>query len=152
MWGRRVYADVEAREILNDVSDHIARDPPDHVDGPGDPTLTGVLREHMREGTDVDPSLLTLADLKGHGLSFEETVYWYWYRHAGWDLAKIDRAARGHGIDGDGPPPSRNAIRNVTRRLKNAASKLPGKSPDDVPDIADVIDRAGADPEPAPQD
>jgi len=151
LWGRRTYADVEAREILNDESERIARQPPDHVDDPGDPTLTNVLREQIREGTDVDPSLLTLSDLKKHGLSFGETVCWYWYRHAGWGLAKIDRAARGHGIDGDGSPPSRNAIRNMTRQLKSAASKLPGESPDDVPDVADVIDSVGVDPEPAAQ-
>lgn len=150
-WGRRSYADVEARELLNDVSGRIVRHPPDHVDDPGDPTLTDVLREQIREGTDVDPSLLTLSDLKKHGLSFGEAVCWYWYRHAGWDMAKIDRAARGHGIDGDGSPPSRNAIRNMTRQLKSAASKLPGESPDDVPDVADVIDSVGVDPEPAAQ-
>jgi hypothetical protein len=136
-WGRRPYADAQARSILNDESERIARDPPDHVDNPSNPTLSDVLRERFRDGTDVDPGLLTLADLKGHGLTFEEIVCWYFYRFAGYDIAEIHRAVRGTGLGSD-PSHRRNSIRNIQRILKSAATKLPSEDSDGVPDMVDV--------------
>ena len=135
-WGRRPYADVEAREILNDESERIARKQPDHVDDPGDLTLADVLRERYRRTTD-DAPVGTLAEIKSHGLTFEETVCWYFYRFEGYDLGEIHRAVRGTDPGGD-PSHRRNSIRNIQRILKSAATKLPDEDPDNVPDMVDV--------------
>lgn len=134
-WGRRPYADKEARELLNDVSRRIARDPPDHVDDPGDLALSDVLKATYDPDTKAD----TLADLMGHGLNFEEAVCWYWFRYAQFSLMNIHFAIQGIQKGGD-PSHRRNSIRNIQRILESAAFKLPNASVSDVPDLDDVID------------
>lgn len=136
-WGRRPYADVEAREILNDASRRIARNQPDHVDDPGDPTLSEVLQHTYRQDTDLDTDAWTLTELKAHDLSFGEAVCWWFFRYAGYDLGEIHHAVSGRNFSDD-PGHRRNSLRNIQRMLKSAATKLPGESPDDVPDAVGV--------------
>jgi hypothetical protein len=145
-WGRRPYADTEARELLNNLSDRIARHPPDHVDDPGDLTLSDVLRERYRQDTGDDAHAVTLAGMMKHGLSFEEVVCWYFYRFADYDLTEIHTALQG-APPGDHPAHRRNSLRNIQRILKSAATQLPREHPADVPNVID----AEADLEPAAQ-
>jgi hypothetical protein len=136
-WGRRPYADVEAREILNDVSDRIARKQPEHVDDPADLSLADVLRQMCRENSDLDTEDWTLAELMTRGLTSGEVVCWWFYRHAGYDLAEIHHAIQG-GDFSDDAGHRRNSLRNIQRMLKSAASKLPDEDPGDVPDVIDA--------------
>ena len=135
-WGRRPYADVAARNILNDESERIARNQPDHVDDPSDLTLADILRERYRRRSDSG-QVRTLTEIKSHGLTFEETVCWYFYRFAGYDLEEIHRTVRGTNPGGD-PSHHRNSLRNIQRILKSAATQLPDEEPAEVPDMIDV--------------
>lgn len=138
VWGRRPYADKEAREMLNDVSRSIAKDRPDHVDDPEDPTLSEVLRAHY--GTEEKATTLTA--LLGQGLTFQEAVFWYFYRHAGFRFTDIHYAVSGYRRGGD-PAHERNSLRNIQRVLESAAFKVDSAEPDDVPDLADVLEADG---------
>lgn len=135
-WGRRPYADKEAREYMNDISQRIARTDPDHVDEPADPSLSDVLEESF----DADTKAGTLTDLMGHGLDFQEAVCWYWFRYAQFDITEIHYAIQGINTGGD-PSHRRNSVRNIQRILESAAFKLPDADPDDVPDLTDVDDQ-----------
>lgn len=139
-WGRRPYADKEARELLNDVSQGIARDPPDHVDDPGDLSLSDALKANY----DTDTKAQTLAGLLEQGLTFEEAVCWYWFRHAQFSLTDIHYAILSSKTDtnaeGGDPSQRRNSVRNIQRILESAAFKLPDADQDDVPDLADVLE------------
>lgn len=139
-WGRRPYADKEARELLNDVSRRIVRDDPDHVDEVDDPSLSDVLKANYDPQTKAD----TLADLLEHGLTFQEAVCWYWFRYAQFDLMNIHFAIQGIQKGGD-PDHRRNSIRNIQRVLESAAFKLPDASPGDVPDLDDVLSNGNGD-------
>jgi len=145
-WGHRPYADVAARNILNDESERIARKQPDHVDDPGDLTLSDVLQERYRQDTDDDAQAVTLAGMMKHGLSFEEVVCWYWFRFAAYDLTEIHTAIR-DAHPSDDPAHRRNSLRNIQRILKSAAMQLPGENPADVPDVIN----GESDAEPAAQ-
>jgi len=135
IWGRRAYIDKEAREILNDISRQIVCEPPDHVDDPDDPTLSEVLKAEY----DTSSKAETLSGLMKHGLSFEETVCWYWYRYAHYSLMNIHFAIQGIRKGGD-PDHRRNSVRNIQRILESAAFKLPDADPSEVPDLNDVLD------------
>jgi hypothetical protein len=145
-WGRRPYADVAARNVLNDESERIARKQPDHVDDPDDLTLSDVLLERYRQDTGDHAQAVTLAGMMKHGLSFEEVVCWYFYRFADYDLTEIHTALQG-APPGDDPAHRRNSLRNIQRILKSAATQLPREDPADVPNVID----AKADLEPAAQ-
>lgn len=136
-WGRRPYADVESRSILNDLSERIARKQPDHIDDPGDVSLSDVLREKYRQDTGDDAHAVTLAEMMRYGLDFEEAVCWFFYRFAGYDLGEIHAVIQG-APPNDGGAHRRNSLRNIHRILENAAVALPTASRDDVPDLADV--------------
>jgi len=118
-WGRRPYGSKEAREILNDVSAAIARDRPDHVDDPTDPTLAEVLRSHY----DAETKAATLTALLRDGLSFQEAVCAYFYWFSGFDLVEIHFAQEGISRGGD-PTQLRNSLRNIKRVLTSAAEQL----------------------------
>lgn len=146
LWGKRPFADVAARDYLNDISERIARKQPDHIADPGDLSLSDVLREKYRQDTGDDAQAVTLSEMMKHGLSFEEVVCWYFYRFAGFDAAEIHSAVHGQELSDD-PAHRRNSLRNIQRILNSAASKLPGEDPADVPDVTD----ADAKPKPAAQ-
>jgi len=133
-WGRRPYADKESREILNDISRQIRAEEPEHVDDPSDPTLSEVLKTVY----DPDTKATTLSDLMSHGLSFEEAVCWYWFRHCQFDLMNIHYAIRGIKKGGD-PAHRRNSVRNIQRVLESAAFKVPGEDPADIPNLDEVL-------------
>lgn len=138
-WGRRAYVDKEARELLNDISRRIARDPPDHVDDVDDLSLSDVLKSKYV----VDTKATTLAGLLEQGLSFEESVCWYWFRHAQFSMTDIHYAIQSStdgGLTGGDPSHRRNSVRNIQRILESAAFKLPDVDADDVPNLADVLD------------
>lgn len=140
-WGRRPYADKEAREQLNDISRCIARKRPDDVRDPDDPSLSDVIRhaDELQGSGGRDPKARTLAGLMEHGLTFQEAVCWYWFRHSQMDLTEIHFAIKGINHGGD-PAHRRNSVRNIQRVLESAAFKLPDEDPDDVPtlDVADI--------------
>jgi hypothetical protein len=143
VWGRRPYAGKSARELLNDISQHINRTRPDDVDDPDDPSLSDLLRYagpalDRRVGVDQqdDPKAQTLTRLMKHGLGFQEAVVWYWFRHCRYDITEIHFAMNGTNTGGD-PEQRRNATRNILRVLASAAQKLPDASSDDVPSMVD---------------
>lgn len=139
VWGRRPYADKDAREVLNDVSTWIARTRPDGVDDPDDPSLSDILRYagHALDskGTD-EPKTTTLSALMGRGLDYQEAVVWYWFRYCELDLTEIHYATTGRDRGGD-PATRRNATRNIVSVLKSAARKLDDVDPDSVPDVVE---------------
>lgn len=135
-WGRRPYAGKEARELLNDVSERIARKRPDWVDDPGDPTLAEVIQyADQSDGVELArQKAKTLSELMRHGLTFQEAVAWYWFRYAQFDMMEIHFAQEGIQKGGD-PAHQRNSVRNIQRVLESAAFKLPDADPSDVPDL-----------------
>lgn len=141
VWGRRPYAGKTARELLNDISDWIARTRPDDVADPDDPSLSDVLA-HAGDALPQDPSTgatakdATLTRLMDQGLDFQEAVVWYWFRFCQYDITEIHYAMTGADTGGD-PAQRRNATRNILRVLRSAASKVPDADPDDIPDLVD---------------
>ncbi len=135
-WGRRPYAGKEARELLNDVSERIARKRPDWVADPDDPTLAEVLQyADQSNGMELaETKARTLSELMRHGLTFQEAVAWYWFRYAQFDMMEIHFAQEGIQKGGD-PAHQRNSVRNIQRVLESGAFKLPDADPDDVPDL-----------------
>lgn len=146
LWGKRPYCDKEARGLLNDISERIARNEPDHIDDPAGPSLADVFREQYRQRNGDAPTALTLTEMMRHDVDFEEAVVWYFYRVAGYDLAEIHDAIQGGGRDG--APVPKNSLRNIHRILKTAASKLPDADPANVPDIDDLLADAAPAAEP----
>ncbi|QUO49263.1 hypothetical protein J7656_14800 [Halorubrum ruber] len=122
VWGRRTYAGKSAREVLNDASRAIAQTRPDHVDDPGDPTLSDVI-EKVNRGVDPAVKGSLLADLMDRGLNFREAVCWYWYRHAQFDVTEIHFAMESYDQGGD---PGRRAdhVGEIIDTLRSAASTL----------------------------
>lgn len=140
-WGRRPYAGKTARELLNDVSRHIARTRPADVDDPSDPTLADVLRYagdalDQRQGSDPTPKGMALSTLMGHGMDYQEAVVWYFFRYCQFDITEIHYAMTGADTGGD-PAQRRNATRNILSVLRSAASKAPDGDPGDIPDLVD---------------
>lgn len=138
MWGRRPYAGKEARELMNDISRDIARTGPAGIEDPSDPTLADVVRYAgpSLHRTDADIKGVTLTELMAEGLSFQETVVWYWFRYCRFDITEIHYAMTGCNQGGD-PGQRRNATRNILRVLDSAASKLPDADPEQIPDLVD---------------
>lgn len=138
-WGRRPYADKQAREQMNDISAAIARREPDGVDDPSDPSLSDVIQhaDLVSGGPDEVPKATALTELLNEGLTFQEAVCWYWYADAQFSFTEIHYSISGHDKGGD-PDQRRNSVRNVHRVLKSAAFKLDGVDEDDVPDLADI--------------
>jgi len=137
IWGRRPYAGKEAREQLNDVSRWIARVRPDDVDDPDDPSLSEVVN-FVPAATEADmgPKCRTLSDLMSDGLSYRESVCWYWFRYCEFDITEIHYATEGRDQGGD-PAQRRNATRNILGALKAAATQREGEDPGAVPDLID---------------
>lgn len=137
VWGRRPYADKQARELLNDISRTIARCQPDIVDDPADPSLSEVLKTAQAGADGVgDVKMKTLVALLGDGLTFQEAVVWYWFRWSHLDVSEIHYAMNGGSVGGD-PATRRTSVRNIIRTLKDAASKLPDEDPDSIPDMVE---------------
>lgn len=143
-WGRRPYATAEARELLNDISRHIARERPSDVGDPSDPSLDEVIRHApaalTRTGRDDDgdPKAQTLATLVGDfGLDYREAVLWYWFRYGGLGLTQIHYAITGAEAGGD-PQERIDSIRNILGALQASAQAVPDASADDVPSMADL--------------
>lgn len=140
IWGRRLYADKAGRELLNEVSQYIARIQPDDVDDPADPAVSDLLRH---AGTALDVNREThmakgaiLSNLMAEGLDFQEAICWYWFRYCRFDITEIHYGITGHDSGGD-PAQRRESVRNIMSVLKSAATKLPDVSSDDVPDMVD---------------
>lgn len=143
VWGRRPYADKRARELLNDVSQFIARTRPPDVESPDDPAMSDILRyagvalNTSQAPDSADVKAATIEWLMGdQGLDFQEAVCWYWFRYCQYDLTEIHYAQSGNDAGGD-PEDRRNATRNIIRVLSSAASKVDGEDPDDIPDLVD---------------
>jgi hypothetical protein len=142
LFGRRPWADKEARELLNDISRWIELKRPDSVDDPEDPSLADVISHAdaaMSNNDTPDLKAKTLSSLMADGLNYQEAVTWYWYRYCDFALAEIVFAIEGRGKGGD-PEERRNQTRSVLRVLSDSASKLPDEDPDDIPDITDIHD------------
>lgn len=120
VWGRRPWADKRAKEILNDASFSVLRDQPDHVDDPGDPSLSEVLEHHYGHERTKAP---TLTDLLSQGLTYQEAVNWYFFRFCGMSIMDIYYATSGRDTGG-GVADRRNATRNIRRVLNDAAQKM----------------------------
>lgn len=140
LWGRRPFADREAREILNDASEWIVRHKPDDVDDPHDPQLSDVLKyvPEAKKERHRQQKLENLSRLFDYGLTFQESVCFYWWFRCGLSLTDIHYAIVEHDVGGD-PEQRRNSLRNINRVLESAAFKHPETGPDDVPDLSDVI-------------
>jgi len=142
LFGRRPWADKEARELLNDISRWIQMNQPDAVDDPADPSLADVITcadAAMDHADDADPKVTTLSGLMRDGLNYQEAVTWYWYRFCDFTLAEIVFAIEGRDTGGD-PEERRNQVRSVLRTLTDAAGKIPDADPSEVPDISDIHD------------
>lgn len=124
IWGRRPWADKEGKEILNDLSHQVLLNEPDHVEDPTDPALGELLKTHYG----IDPKSSTLTALLSEGLTFQEAVVWYFFRHC--QLSVMDIFYATSPVDtGGGVKDRANATRNIRRVIHQAAEKL-GEDPD----------------------
>lgn len=139
VWGRRTYATAGALELLNDISRWVARERPDDVDDPDDPSLDDVIRSApaaLPRGGD-DPKGAALSMLMGdYGLDFQQAVVWYWFRFCGMDLNQIHGAITGVPKGGH-PDQRRDSYRDIVATLRAAAMRVPDADPSDIPDLSD---------------
>lgn len=141
----RPYLGKHGREILNRSARRIARNEPDWVEDPLNPTLEECLHElqHPRKRDqaedplpehrepdrtrpredlyDVDRDLIV--SLLGAGLDYQETVYWILYEYTGLDPREIFHASSGKQKSFSRELDSQ-AIRNVESVLQSAARTL----------------------------
>lgn len=142
LFGRRPWADKEARELLNDISRWIQTNQPGAVDDPSDPSLADAIRcadAAVNHADDADPKATTLSALMRDGLNYQEAVTWYWFAFCDFTLVEIVFASEGRNKGGD-PEERRNQVRSILRTLTDAARKIPDADPSEVPDITDVHD------------
>lgn len=120
LFGRRPFANKEARELLNDASEQILRDEPDFVDDPTNPTLADVLQFELSPEASKVPLIV---DLLGQGLTFQEAVVYYFYRYCKMTQKDIHYATKPYDTGGNvGDLP--DSTRNIRRVLKSAVDKL----------------------------
>lgn len=131
----RVWANAEAREILNRGARSITRQEPEFVDDPSDPSLSEILR-HIQEqnGQEKYADDGVFLSMLGEDISYRQMVYWYLFRYCGTDVTEILAAERGldriHRKDAN-----RKELRNIEAQLTSVAQQVS----EDVSDEADFL-------------
>ena len=121
VFARRAYLSKEAKEMVNRSSRRIYLNEPDYVENPEEPQLEDVIREIRLTGGDGTVDAPLFAELLGAGLSYQETIYYYLWRYAGYDFSDIIRAETGKEIRFKA---RETEVRSVKTTIRKAANKL----------------------------
>jgi len=121
----RVWANKQAREVLNRAASCIDRQEPEYVDDPDDPSLDEVLEYIQREDSEqryVDAGVFSR--LMSAGLTYRQMVYWYLFYYGGFEVEEILCFERGiNELEND---KSRYAadLRNIEGQLTLVCQKI----------------------------
>jgi len=122
VFARRAYLSKEAKEMVNRSSRRIYLNEPDYVENPEEPQLEDVIREiRLTGGGDGTVDAPLFAELLGMGLSYQETIYYYLWRYAGYDFSDIIRAETGKEIRFKA---RETEVRSVKTTIRKAANKV----------------------------